>query len=291
MKKHKNGMEEFLKAEGFNLKINADGLAAWTEMHKRHIQKGPDVLTISTPGHNLTFKTMFEPGPGAGQDLHCTIAGELIEMRGMDFMPKDFRAFADKLTTRNTRIKGKLAAYTYFGKTLQEQRAASEKARLEYEKSGNPQIIIGFIKKLKTGAAIQEPWVTAKIQEWMREDRHDLLKSAFLPGRGENSESCRRAIEGMLFVDRIDKSVRAGQTLTESFISEAQRTGDGNLTGKKLEKKLTALKNIYHRAKRIKTEITIQETAETFIATAFPAKITIGDSAVFGTWKIKYPKK
>jgi hypothetical protein len=272
------------------MKTDADGLKAFKGLHARHIQKGPDVLIISTARKNLNFKTTFTPGPGAGQDLHCIIVGEIITLAVMDMEPEEWRAFADKLTERNARIKRELSAI-YIEKTLQEQRAASENARLEYEKSGDPQIIIKFIKESKTGAAIQEPWINAKIQEWKRTDRTDLLKAAFQTGRGENKEPGKRAIEKMMFVNRIDKSVRAGQTLTEAFITEAERTGGGNLTGKKLEIKLTALKNKFFRAKRIKTEITIQETPEAFTMTAFPAKVTIGDSAAFGTWKFNFPKK
>jgi hypothetical protein len=94
-----------------------------------------------------------------------------------------------------------------------------------------------------------------------------------------------------MFVDRIDKHRRGGKSLNEAFISEAERTGGGNLTGDDLDRELTALKNKYHRAKRIKTEVTIQGTAEAFAMTAFPAKVTQGNFAMFGTWTITFPKK
>jgi len=294
MEKHKGGMKELLQFEHFQLKIEADtnGLKVFTEAHGRHIQKGPDVLIISTPDYNLNFKTTFTPGPGAGQDLHCIIAGELIRFVGMDFTPKNWRAFADRLIARNNAriIKMEKGTKRFIEKTLKAQRGASEKARLEYEKSGDPEIVIGFIKRSPSAAPLNEPWVIEAMQKWIKNDRYDLVKS-LCPRRGERSDPRTRAIEGMMFVEKIDKHRRAGKPLKKAFISEAERTGGGNLTGDDLERELTALKNKYHRAKRIKTEITVQKTAESSSMTAFPAKITVGDFAMFGEWTYKFPKK
>jgi len=293
MEQHKNGMAELMQSAGISLTINtdSDGLKLWNEGHGRHIQKGPDVLTFATSTKNLNFRTTFMPGSEVGR-LHCIIAGELTTIEEMDFGPDDWSALSDKLTTRNTaRIKGKSTTEKYIEKTLKAQRAASKKARLEYERSGDPQAVINFIKRSPSAAALYETWVNEVIQKWIRNDRHDLLKSAFLPRRGERSEARSRAIKGMMFVERIEKQRRAGKSLKEACIAEAERTGGGNLTGDDLERKRTALKGKYHRAKRIKTEITIQETAESFAMTAFPAKITQGDSAMFGEWKITFPKK
>lgn len=294
MGKNTNGTAEIPESAGVTLTINTDanGLKPWNEAHGRHIQKGPDVLTFATPSKNLNFKTTFTPAPGAGKDLQCIIAGEIITLAVREMKPKDWRGLADKLTTRNTTpIKGKSAAEKYIEKTLKAQRAASDTARFEFEETGNPKIVIEYIKKSKSGAALQETWINEAIQKFIRTDRSDLLKAAFLPRRGENKEARRRAIESMIFAERIDKSRRAGQSLNTAFITELQKTGDGNLEGDALNKKLTAIRNKYNRAKRIKPEITIQETVESFAITAFPGKITQGDLAGFGDWKITFPKK
>ena len=269
----------------FTIKADADDLKAFKGFHVRHIPKGPDVLIISAPHRNLNFKTTFTPGPGAGQDLQCIIAGEIMTLAGMDMKPEEWRTFTDELTTRNARIMEKSATEKHIEKTLQEQRAASEKKRLEYEKSGDPEIVIGFIKRSPAAAPLKEPWVIEAMQEWIKNDRYDLMKSLALR-RGERSDARARAKEGMMFFERIEKQRRAGKSLKEACITEAERTGGGIA-----EKELTALKNKYQAAKRIKTEITIEETAESFAMTAFPAKITVGDFAVFGEWKYKFPKK
>ncbi|OPZ66670.1 MAG: hypothetical protein BWY84_00053 [Candidatus Aerophobetes bacterium ADurb.Bin490] len=293
MEEHKDVIKELLKSEGFKLKIgaNANGLKIFMDAHGRHIQTGPDVLIISTPGNNLDFKTTFMPGFEVGR-LHCIIAGEMATIEGMDITPEDWRALADKLTTRNTaQITKKSPIDKYIEKTIKVQKAASDKARLEYERTGNPEIVIAYIKNSQSGMVIQESWINQIIQKWICADRHDLLKSAFLPKRGENKDLRQRKKENMMFAERIDKNRRAGQTLNQAFITEIQRIGGGNLTGAALDKKFTAFKNKYHRAKRIKTEITIQETDKEFIMTAFPAKATQGDFAMFGTWKATFPKK
>lgn len=267
------------------IKTDADGLKAFNELHGRHISKGPDVLIISATRKNLNFKTTFTPGPGAGQDLQCIIAGGIITLAGMDMDPEEWRAFTDELTTRNTRIMQKSATEKHIEKTLQEQRAASEKKRLQYEKSGDPEIVIGFIKRSPSAAPLKEPWVIEAMQGWIKNDRYDLMKSLALR-RGERSDARARAKEGMMFFERIEKQRRAGKSLKEACIVESERIGGGVSDGE-----LKTIERKYQRAKRIKTEITIDETAESFAITAFPAKITVGDFAMFGEWKYTFPKK
>lgn len=267
------------------IKTDPDGLKAFKGLHVRHIPKGPDVLIISATRKNLNFKTTFTPGPGAGQDLQCIIAGEIMTLWGVDMKPEEWRAFADELNTRNTRIMQKSATEKYIEKTLQEQRAASEKKRLEYEKSGDPEIVIGFIKRSPSAAPLKEPWVIEAIQGWIKKDRYGLIKSLALR-RGERSDTRARAIEGMMFFERIEKQRRAGKSLKEACIIESERIGGGVS-----DDELKTIERKYQRAKRIKTEIIIQETAESFSITAFPAKITQGYSAGFGEWKINFPKK
>ena len=76
------------------------------------------------------------------------------------------------------------------------------------------------------------------------------------------------------------------KSLKEACIIESERIGGGVS-----DDELKTIERKYQRAKRIKTEIIIQETAESFSITAFPAKITQGYSAGFGEWKINFPKK
>ncbi|MBM4337989.1 MAG: hypothetical protein FJ110_00435 [Deltaproteobacteria bacterium] len=292
MEKQKNGIGELLKYEHFNLKIGADaaGMEHFLEAHGQHIQKGLDTLSVEAPGFCLDFKTTFTPGRGAVQSLSCALAGKVYTVTLGDMTPEDWRAFADKLTARKRTMAAKTAVDKHIEKTLRQQRVASEKARLAYEESGDPQIVIGFIKRSPSGAAIKETWVSEAIQNWKRDDREDLFKQAFEPRRGERSKPNTRALENMMFENRIDNHRKAGKTLEGACIAEAQRTGGGNLTGDKLFKKLTALKNKYHRARRIEPEITIEETPESYIESAFPAKIEVLGHAYFGRWQIKHPK-
>jgi len=209
------------------LKIKiGDGLKQWKELHGKHLQKGPDVLIVSTQYKNLTFKTTFTPGPGTSQDLQCIIAGEIITFAGMDFTPEDWRALVAELVKRNDRNKEKSAEEKYIEKTLKAQRALSDKARLDYEKTGNTEIVIRYIKKSMSGAVILEPWINETIQQWIRNDRHDLLKAAFHRRRGERSDTRTRAIEAMIFFERIEKHRRAGKSLREALSNESIRTGD-----------------------------------------------------------------
>jgi len=173
----------------------------------------------------------------------------------------------------------------FIDKTLKAQRTASEKARLAYEKSGDPEIVIGFIKRSPAAAPLKEPWVIEAMQKWIKNDRYDLMKSLALR-RGERSDARARAKEGMMFFERIEKQRRAGKSLKEACIIESERIGGGVSDGE-----LKTIERKYQRAKRIKTEITIQETAESFAITAFPAKITYGDFSAFGEWKYTFPKK
>lgn len=174
---------------------------------------------------------------------------------------------------------------------LKKQKATSEKARRAYEESGNPEIVIDYIKRDSTAAAIHEPWIRNALQAFIQKDRTDILKAAFLPRRGERKEQRQRAMENLVFANRIDKRRGAGESLTGALLAELHRTGDGNLTGDALQRKLTALKNRYNRTKRIKPKITVTETADAITMTAFPARITLCDADAFGTWSINFPKK
>lgn len=175
--------------------------------------------------------------------------------------------------------------------TLRKQSKASEAVRLEYEATKDPQVVISYIKSSPAAAGLNEPWTVNVIQEWARNDRYDLLRQAFLPRRGESTQKNYQKILAMMFAHRIDNFRMAGQSLQDAFISELQRNGHGDLTGDELNKSLISLKNKYHRAKRIKTEISIQETADSLILTAFPAKIFCNGAFVFGHWSITFPKK
>lgn len=184
----------------------------------------------------------------------------------------------------------KTASEKHIEMVLHNQREASEKARQSFEKSGDPQVVIDFLKNSLSGAAIKQQWVLDALQTWLQNDKVDLLKQAFLPRRGENAGGHKGAIEKMMFVNRIDNHRKAGKTLENACIAEAERAG-GDLTGDELFRKLTALKNKYHRAKRIKTEVSIQETPFCYIVSAFPAKIEVRGLTCFGRWSFSFPKK
>ena len=136
----------------------------------------------------------------------------------------------------------KPAFQVYLERIMQEQRAASDKARIAYEQSGDPQVVIGYIKHSLSGAAIKEPWVILTIQNWICSDRGDLLKQAFLTRRGERRKPRKHALDSMMFVTRIDKLRKAGKALNEALICELERTGGGDLEGDKLSRELRKLK-------------------------------------------------
>ncbi len=124
MEDHKEGMKELLESDRFHFKIevneaDAAGFNIFMEAHGRHVHEGPDVLTIAAPLLKVTlgdqkvmdegklglnFGTTFAAGPGPGQDLRCIIAGEVTVINALDMTPEDWRAFADRLTTRNAAL-------------------------------------------------------------------------------------------------------------------------------------------------------------------------------------------
>ena len=175
--------------------------------------------------------------------------------------------------------------------TLKRQTRASEKARLEYEATNDPQVVISFIKSSPAAAGLNEPWVRKTIQEWIWNDQYDFLKHAFLPRRGESDKKNRQKLENMMFRQRIDNYRQTGQTLNGAFICELQRNGGGDLTGDDLDKELIRLKNKYNRARRITTELSIQETADSIILTGFPAKVACNGTFIFGNFRLTFPKK
>lgn len=285
--------KELLQFEHFQMKIEADtnGLKVFAEAHDRHIQKGLDVLIISTPDYNLNFKTTFIPGPGAGQDLRCIIAGELFTLEGMDFTPKDWRAFADKLTTRNARIMEKSVTEEHFEKTLQEQRAASEKTRLEYEKSKDPKIVIRYVISDFTGETLKEPWVANVLATWKRENRKDLLGKLFFP-KGHPETPYPKLLENLIFVDRIDRYKAEEGTLTAAIIKEAQRIGLGELTGADFDRAFQKLKSQYERYKKIPTICRVIEGPDYYDLFLYGSKVAIGERSIArATVKIRHPKK
>jgi hypothetical protein len=186
------------------------------------------------------------------------------------------------------------ATKLFLDEILQQQRKDGESARIAYQETGDPQIIIKYIKKSKTAAEITESWVLNAIQSWMRNDRHDLLKQAFLPRRGERKNSHQHAIEDMIFAHRIDQHRKKGQTLNEAYILEMQRSGKGALSGKALDKEILSLKNKYRRAKRINMERWVNETPEAYVLVTFPGMMTIKTDgkhiAIFGEISITFPK-
>lgn len=184
---------------------------------------------------------------------------------------------------------------------FRKQKAASEKARLAFEETGDPEIVIQFLKKSKTAAAIQEPWIINAIQGFIQADRTDILKKAFLTRPGNEKKPRLNAMEKLLFAHGIEKRRKAGQTLSAALLTELEETGHGTLTGAELQREWTKLKNRYQAAKRITPEIAVTETADAIILTAHPAKWSFdlpsdGGAAAktvtgFGPWSIRFPKK
>ncbi|MFH1672937.1 MAG: hypothetical protein ABIF87_05880 [Pseudomonadota bacterium] len=280
------------------IKTDADGLKAFKGLHVRHIPKGPDVLIISTPRKNLNFKTTFTPRPGAGQDLCCIIAGGIITLAGMDMKPEEWRAFIEKLTTRNARIMEKSATEKHIEKTLKAQRAASEKKRLVYEKSGDPEIVIKYILSDFSSETLKEAWVVDVLATWRREDRKDLLDRIWHPkGRPETPYS--EKLENLIFVDRIDsykaEFISINKTkrgsLRAAIITEMQRLAGGELPEVD-ERAFQKLKSRYENQKKIPTLERVIERPDHYEIILYASKVTLGERPIArGTMKHKFPKK
>lgn len=293
MKKESNDwMTEIRETGGITLTINADadGLKFWKAPHTRHIQKGPDVLTISTPGKNLIFRTTFMPGSEIGR-LHCIIAGELTAFEGMDFTPEDWQALSDYLTTRNMpQIKKKSATEKYIEKTLKAQRAASDKARLEFEKTGDPEIVIKFILGDFSGETQKEPWVVNVLAEWHREKRKELQAKLIYP-KGHPETPYSKKLANLIFVDRIDRYKAEQGSLSAAIITEMERRAGGELAevDEKIFKKLSG---DYQRYKKIPTICRVIEGPDYYQIILYASKFTLGERPLARvTMNYKFPKK
>ncbi len=277
----------------FTIKVNADELKAFKGFHVRHIPKGPDFLIITAPHKNLNFKTTFTPGPGAGQDLQCIIAGEIITLKGMDMKPEEWRAFTDELTTHNARIMEKSATEKHIEKTLQEQRAASEKRRLEYEKSGDPEIVIKYILSDFSSETLKEAWVVDVLATWRREDRKDLLDRIWHPkGRPETPYS--KKLENLIFVDRIERYKAEQGSLRAAIITEMQRLERlaGGEQSEFDERAFQKLKSRYENQKKIPTLERVIERPDHYEIILYASKTTLGERAIGRmTTRITIPKK
>lgn len=287
MEKHKDGIKELLQFEHFQMKIEAEtnGLKVFAEAHVRHIQEGPDVLIISTPDYNLNFKTTFTPGPGVDQDLHCIIAEKVTVLHALEFTPKDWRAFANRLIMRNTAlIMKKSATEKHIEKTLQEQRAASEKARLSFETTGDPKAVIKYIKSDFSFETLKEPWVVDILAHWMRENRRDLLGKLSFP-RGQPKTPYSKKLENLIFVDRIDRYIAEQGSLRAAIITEMQ-------TPEVDERIFQKMKSRYENYKKIPTLCRVIEGPDYYEIILYASKVTFGERPIArATVKIRQPKK
>jgi hypothetical protein len=259
------------------IQTDAAGLKSWKAEHARHFHRGPDLLQFATGKKVLGFQTTYAPGADVGS-LRCHIAQNLITLSGLNIPPHDWLILVQNITARNVKY--------FLQKKLRDQDAKSDQARQSYEKTGDPEIVVSFIKESSTGAAFNEKWIQDAIAAWWRSDRKDLIRAAFLTRRGERSCAHTRAIERRSFRWTIENRRRAGKSLKEALIEESERTGGGIS-----EAEIMKLKNKYETAKRIKTEIAVSETAEALTMTAFPAVVKIGEHPLFGTSKITIQKK
>jgi hypothetical protein len=272
------------------IKTDADGLKVYSELHGRHIPKGLDVLIISTPRKNLNFKTTFTPGPGAGQDLQCVIAGEIFTLAGMDMEPEEWRALTDELATRNTQIMQKSATEKHIEKTLKAQRAASEKKRLEYEKSGDPKIVIKYILSDFSGETLKEPWVVNVLATWKRDNRKDLLTLLFFP-KGRPETPYQKLLENLIFVDRIERYKAEQGSLSAAIITEMQRLAGSDLSEID-EKAFQKLKSRYENQKKIPTLERVIERPNHYEIILYASKTTLGERPIGRmTTRITFPKK
>ena len=276
----------------FEIYSDENDLNIWKEAHERHIQTGPDILSIFAPEKNLSFKTTFMPGGEIGH-LHCIIGGELATIGGIEISPEDWSDLSKSLTTRNTPpIKGKSNLEAFAEKTLKTQRSASKKKRRQYEKTGDHEIVIKYILDDYSRETMKEPWVVDVLATWQRENRKDLFHKLAHP-QGQPRTPYSKKLENLIFVDRIDRyKAEQGNNLTAAIITEMQRLGFDNLTGEKRERKFNEIKNDYERYKKIPTLCRVVEGPDYYELILYSSKITQGGHPLArGTLKYHFPKK
>jgi hypothetical protein len=175
-------------------------------------------------------------------------------------------------------------------KTLKAQRAASEKARLEYEKSGDPEIVIKFVSSDFSGETLKEPWVVNVLATWQREKQKDLLAKLFLP-KGHPKTPYSKKLENLIFVDRIDRYKAEHGSLSAAIITEMQRLAGGELSEID-EKAFQKIKNQYERYKKTPTICRVIEWPDYYEIILYACKVALGEQPLARvTARITIPKK
>lgn len=180
----------------------------------------------------------------------------------------------------------------FIDRTLKEQKDASDKARLEYEKTNDPKIIIKFIREDFSGETLKEPWIVNILAEWHREKRKDLLSKLFFP-KGHPETPYQKKLQNLLFVDRINRyKDEQGGSLQTAIITEMERLAGGTLS-KVDEKVYQKLKNDYERYKKIPTICRVIDGPEHYEIILYASKITLGlkQNVARATARYKFPKK
>jgi hypothetical protein len=179
-----------------------------------------------------------------------------------------------------------MKATTYAAIILKAQTARSDKARNDYQETGDPTPVIDYFKQSGSGVPLSEPWLIKILQDWIKHDRHDLIKRLMLPGRGERANTRQYRTDMMIFAERIEKRRRVGKSLKEALLEELEL-----FKIPYCDEELTKLKNKYQLAKKVQPKITIAETPETITISAFPSKVTYIDMTCFCEWSYTFPKK
>ena len=293
MEENEGGMKELMQSEGITLTINTDvdGLKSWNEGHGRHIQKGPDILIMSTPDCNLNFKTTFMPGSEVGS-LHCVIAGELITIEGMDFGPEDWSALSDKLAMRNTsRVKEKSATEKHktgmkpFIESMSQWEIMSSVFQEEFKKSNDPLVVIRFLKE--DPFALRAAWVEREVEQWLHGKRYDLLELVFSRRTGHSKDEHENQIKDFLLVIKVDKLVSAGFTKEKAFENVTKFMGR--------HRSINAVKKAYYRSIKKMYKKFFFETPDSNVFEVRNTKISFFDEkgeehSLFANWTHTLPK-
>ncbi|MGV8057882.1 MAG: hypothetical protein AB2L12_07675 [Smithellaceae bacterium] len=291
MKKQKNETNEPLGTGPvhFKLKANEADVDRLNEMHGRHMQKGHDVLTISTPDCNLNFRTTFTPGPGDGQDLCCIIAGEIITLKELSFTPEEWRAFTDRLTTRNNKLK-KMAAEKHrtiqpFVEATSQWERVSSVLREEFKKTNDPLVVVRFLKD--DPFALRAAWVQREVEQWLHRGRYDLLDLVFSRQKGHRKDEHDNQVKDFLLVLKVDKMVSKGFTKEKAFENVTEFMGR--------HRSINAVKKAYYRCIKQMYKQFFFETPDSYVLEVRNTKVSFFDEKgeehfIFTNWSYTLPK-
>jgi len=164
-------------------------------------------------------------------------------------------------------------------KSLTAQREASERARVAYTNTHDPNILIDFIRS--SHFALHEKWVASEIDQWRINDL-DLLLKALKPWRGERKEKHFQAMENLEIVIMVEEYSQQGLKREQAFKKITERE-DGN--------GWESIRKRYYKTRNFKAEIYIDKTENYTAIKAYPTIIEQDGVKRPGQWEIMFPNE